>query len=66
MLGLDRRIELLEKKLMPQLTHLVVMLKPGELHDAAIKRTVAEQGITALPDDCFIIALNLHKNTNRS
>ncbi|MEO8401833.1 MAG: hypothetical protein ABI597_08585 [Gammaproteobacteria bacterium] len=63
MRGLDKRIERLENKLIPRLTHLVVMTKQGEKKEAALKRVMLEQGISELPKDCFLIILNLHKSS---
>lgn len=38
--------------LITQFTHLVVMVKPGEERETALSRTIIEQGILNLPDDC--------------
>ena len=62
--NLEKKIVLLEKKLMPKLTHLIVMVGKDENKDSALLRIMHEKKINQLPTGCLIINLNLQQSTS--
>jgi hypothetical protein len=58
---INKRINLLEEKLRPKFTHLIVMAGKEETKEAAMQRVMRKHKIEKIPSNCFVISITLYK-----
>lgn len=64
MSNLVKRISKLEGKVNPANNLLVVIVNKNESAEDAKTRTMKEQGIEKLADNCYVLILNYHGSSN--